>query len=116
MVIKREITLKNDFFRDKKGIHIKLDRDIHAALRTLSFQKGISMQEIFEEFALQLSSGSARAIGIIDSMILRRLNLPKRTSGYKRKKAAELSDPDKQALYDLIDGELSKEINLENDR
>lgn len=107
------ITLRQDFFQDKKGIHVKIDREIHSALRAFSFQKGVSMQHLFEEFALQIVSGNKKAISIVDSMILRKLNLPKRRNKYKRKKTVELSDVDKQSLYDLIDGEFDDEFEQE---
>lgn len=95
-------TLRQDLFQLKKGIHIKLDRETHTALRALTFQRGITMQDVFEEFATLLTSDNKRAIGILDSFILRRLNLPKRKSAYKKKKEVEMSDPEKQSLYDLI--------------
>lgn len=97
------ITLRQDLYQDKKCIHVKLDKDTHSAIRTLSFHKGISMQEMFEEFARSLTAGDKRAVGIIDKFILKKLNLPKRLNRYRKKKATELSDPDKQSLYDLID-------------
>lgn len=105
-------TLRPDFFQTKKGIHIKLDKDVHTALRSLTFQRGITMQDVFEEFATLLTSDNKRAVGIIDSFILRRLNLPKRKSAYKKKKEVEMSDPEKQSLYDLI---IDENLGLDED-
>ena len=95
-------SLRQDLFQDKKDIHIKLDKEVHVALRTLCLQKGITMQDVFCEFARLLVTGDKRASGLTDSFILRKLNLPKRSKQYKRKKMTNLSEPDKESLYDLI--------------
>ena len=35
----------------RRGLHVKLFPDTHAAFRMMLFKKGLSMQEIIEEFA-----------------------------------------------------------------
>lgn len=105
----KAVTLRGDLFVDRKCIHVKLDKSVHASLRSLCFHKGVTMQDIFEEFAKSLCDGDARAVGVIDRMILQRLNLPKRTSKYRKKIATELEDKEKDALYDMISNEDRKE-------
>lgn len=99
----KAVTLRADIFSDKKCVHIKLDKSTHSSLRALCFHKGISMQDIFEEFARSLRDGEKRSVAIIDRMIVKRLNLPKKSRIYKKKKSTELEDLEKEALYDMID-------------
>lgn len=103
-------TLRQDLFQDKKGLHVKLDKEVHTALRTLCFQRGITMQDIFCEFARLLITSDKRATGLLDSFILKKLNKSTKPQN-KRKKMPTFSEPDKESLYDLIGSEKEQENN-----
>lgn len=94
-------TLRQDLFQDKKGVHIKIEKEIHTSLRSLCLQRGTTMQDIFCEFANLLIHNDKRATGILDSFILRKLNQKKKPQ-QKRKKIQIFNDTDKESLYDLI--------------
>ena len=106
----KAVTLRADIFSEKKCVHIKLDKSTHSSLRALCFHKGISMQDIFEEFARSLRDGEKRSVAIIDKMIVKRLNLPKKTRVYKKRRSTELEELEKEALYDMIGN-----VNLEDE-
>lgn len=106
---KKNIGLKQDLFIDRKGVHIKLSNDVHLALRTLCFRKGITMQGVFEEFARLLANDDVKALGIVDRMILDRLDIPNRRSKTKKQSATELNENEKESIYDLINNETLEE-------
>ena len=97
-------TLRQDLFKEKKDIHIKLNKEVHTALRTLCLHRGLTMQDIFCEFAELLVTGDKKASGFVDTFILKKLNKTKKPQ-YKSKKIQVFSEPDKESLYDLIGNE-----------
>ena len=96
-------SLRQDLFFDKKCLHIKMDKEVHLALRSYCLQRGTSMQSVLSEFANLVASGDKRAQSIIDSYVLKKVKEPKKRM--KRKNLPILSEPDKESLYDLIDSE-----------
>lgn len=100
-----DAVLRKDLLKDRKSVHVKVSKELYVALRIWSFQKGVTIQEVFEEFARCLTEGDKKANGLVDSYILRNLGLPKPSNRVKSGKIVELSDDDKGSLYDLISGE-----------
>ncbi len=93
--------IKPDLFQSRKGIHIKLDKATHTALRTKLFLHNLTMQEFFDEFAKAYVSGDARAVKIIDTMVLRSMQF--HIEGKKEvRKEKRMSELDAEKLYDLI--------------
>lgn len=92
-----------DIFQDRKGVHIKMDKEVHAALRAELFKHAMSMQEIFDEFAKQLVLGNKSAKNILQSLAIRKLREAvngKVSARQKRKE--EMGELDADMLYDLI--------------
>lgn len=108
MAVKPLSNIRKDLGKEK-SVHVKLDADLYVSLRVWCLQKGVTMHEVFEDFSRRLVEGDARANGIVDSYILKSLNLPKHTSRIKSRKIVELSESDKSSLYDLINGEIQEE-------
>lgn len=93
--------IKPDLFQNRKGVHIKLDKSTHAALRTKLFLHNITMQDFFNEFAKAYVSGDHRATRIIDNMVLR--NVQFHIEGKKEQRnERRISEIDTNTLYDLI--------------
>lgn len=90
---------------DKKVVAFKLDKEMHAAIRIWSFQRGVTTQEIFVELTRCILAEDKRITSVIDSYILRNLSLPKISRKIRSGKVQELSDGDKRSLYDLINSE-----------
>ncbi len=99
---------KLDLFQSRKGVHIKLDKTTHTALRTKLFLHNLTMQEFFDEFAKAYVSGDVRATKIIDTMVLRSVQF--HIEGKKEvRKEKRMSELDAEKLYDLISS--SGELN-----
>ncbi len=96
--------MRTDIFQYRKGVHVKLDKDVHAALRGKLFQYNLSMQEVFDEFARLFVTDDAKASRIVENLVTRKLKeaiegKPKQT----RQRDRSISDLDHDALYDLIE-------------
>lgn len=108
-IAQKSLGLKQDLFENRKCIHIKLSKEVHTELRTLCIHKGITMQDVFEEYGNLLCAGDVKAMAIVDRMILRRLNIPRRNSRTRGPAATELNDKEKESIYDLINDETLEE-------
>ena len=97
--------MRADLFRDRKGVHVKLKKDVHAGFRTKLFEHGLSMQRVFNEFARLVACGDDRAMRIVQNLVRRELR--EKLDGYERQRQEEesLNELDQEALYDLIEGE-----------
>tara|TARA_Y100000310_G_scaffold91181_1_gene88503 strand:+ start:19691 stop:19984 length:294 start_codon:yes stop_codon:yes gene_type:complete len=80
----------------KKSVHIKLNSDTHSGFRISLFEKKLSMQETFEEFASRVSQKDPVAMKIIDELV------DKKRKGRVRK-AVEHSDA--SSLFDIIESQ-----------
>ena len=97
--------MRRDIFQSRKCVHVKLDKEVHAALRAKLFRHGISMQEVFDEFARLVAEGNTRASGIVDSLVARGLREAIDGHVSKRKKHREsFGELDSESLYNLING------------
>ena len=50
-----------------KGVHVKLDRDVHKRFKMKLLEHGVSMQEAFEAFARMVADGNLSANRLIDT-------------------------------------------------
>lgn len=89
----------SDLFRAKKGVHIKLDKEVHAAFRKKLLDHGVSMQETFNEFARLVAAGDRKGLKIVELYVKRRLReeIEKHTP-----RETNIDELDHDALYDLI--------------
>ena len=79
----------------KKSLHVNLTRETHAALRIVSFQYHLSMQEIFEELACQIVEGQPYMIEVLNEMSDRK----------KRKASKKMSRTDAESLFRAIEAD-----------
>lgn len=97
--------VKSDSIRTK-GVHVKLDRETHANFKARLAQRGLSMQEAFEEFARLIGSGSPSANNLLDRLLREQLKDELATVGLNpMRKSKRLSELDPERLYDLINEE-----------
>lgn len=102
-----------DLFRNKKGVHVKLDKEVHAEFRKKLLDHGVSMQAIFNEFARLVAAGDRNAMRIVESHIRRRLRdeIEKHKPG-----ETNIDELDHDALYDLIsEGDQDEETDEDED-
>jgi hypothetical protein len=53
----------------KKSMHISLKTDTHMGFKMQCVQRGLSMQEVFEEFASRVANESNDVLRIMDQLI-----------------------------------------------
>lgn len=95
--------MRTDIFQDRKGVHVKLDKSVHAALRGKLFNHNLSMQEVFEEFAKLLVTDDAKANRMIENLTIRKVKEAIEGKEPQRRRDRSISDLDHDTLYDLIE-------------
>lgn len=95
--------MRQDLFRHRKSIHIKLDKETHAALRQTLFAHSVTMQDIFEEFAEILLKDEKRAKVVIARVVEKKLKAE--LDGLKNKKQTSrpMGEMDSETLYNLLE-------------
>ena len=79
----------------RKGVHVKLLPDTHAGFRMAVMKKGLSMQEVFEEFAQRVISEDRMTQNLLEDLVAR-----------KRDKIMEkLTATDAESIFDIIEME-----------
>ena len=97
--------MRGDILQERKCIHVKISKEVHAALRAKLFKHDLSMQEVFDEFArLLVDDNNSRATRIIQNLVDKKLaralaGLPKRIP------RATFGEYDTEMLYSLINDE-----------
>jgi len=97
--------VRADLFRDRKGVHVKLKKDVHASFRKKLFEHGISMQKVFNEFARLVATDDPKAMRILQEFVRRELKGELEGIDRRRLEAETLNELDQEALYDLIEGD-----------
>jgi hypothetical protein len=89
-----------------RNVHVKLDKETHAAYRAQLLQLDVSMQEAFAAFARAVAAGERSAIAIVERCIRDRLKAELASVGLKpsttKRKPVPFDVLDHNALYDLI--------------
>lgn len=76
----------------RKCVHIKMPSELHADMRVLGFQKKLSLQEMFIEFARLLTEGDSYLSKKMEDLV--RLK--------KEKKIKKITTQDTEDIYDFI--------------
>lgn len=98
--------LRTDLFVDKKAVHVKLDKEVHAGLRVQCFKHNLSMQEILEEFCILLAEGDKRMIQIMSQFIVKKVKKECETkliADPRPNQPRNVVDRDKDLLYSMIE-------------
>ena len=85
---------KHDFYL-KKSVHFNLSKDAHAAFRIACFERGLSMQEVVEEFVQRILSE--------DPHITRLLN--EVAENKKNKTQKKFSKSDVESIFSILEDE-----------
>lgn len=97
--------MRSDLFTSKKCIHVKLSKDVHTGLRSKLLERGMSMQEVFDEVARLVAVGDKRLEKILDEYARKKLQSEIDRLSAPRKPQVRMDELDKDALYDLINTE-----------
>lgn len=76
----------------RKCVHIKIPSDLHAEMRVFSFQKKLSLQEMFIEFCQLIIDGDSHTHRVMDDLVKRK----------KEKRIKKLTASDSESIYDYI--------------
>ena len=55
-------------FQNSKSVHVSMTKGVHAQFRILLFEKGLSMQEVFECLATEIVCGNAHLNKILTEL------------------------------------------------
>lgn len=94
--------MRTDLLQDRKCVHVKLDKEVHAALRARLFQHNLSMQEVFDEFAKLIASDDSRANRMLEQLVMRKVR-DAIEGKPKRVRERSVGELDHDTLYDLIE-------------
>ncbi len=79
----------------KKSIHIALLKETHAGFKIKSFEYGLSMTEMIEEFAKQVVQGDSWADKMLNDLVEAKRN----------REIQKFSKTDADSIFNLIDEE-----------
>lgn len=94
------IPLRSDALFKHKRLNIWIDKNAYIKLRTTLFRYDISIQEIFEDFALLLLSDTDRGNAILKRFAKQKMQ--RKIDGQEKPERKVFSEQDVDALYDLI--------------
>lgn len=97
--------MRPDLLNGKKSVHIKLNKEVHAAFRAKLFDRGMSMQEVFDEFARLVAIDDRRLIKALDDYAKQRVLDEINRLKQDRRQQERIGELDQDALYDLITDE-----------
>lgn len=105
-----------DIFQHRKGVHIKLEKTVHAELRAQLFKYDISMQDIFDEFSKLIVSEDPLARAIVEKFVTARIK--EQMAGtyvkdsVKSRRQRQIDELDHETLYGLIEeGNVQRETD-----
>jgi hypothetical protein len=101
--------MRTDIFLDKKCVHIKLDKDVHTALRSKLFRHNVSMQDLFEECATLVATDNFKGQSIVELIVKRKIN-EALTGKKKKRKEIVVSEVDTDTLYNMINESQDKDV------
>jgi hypothetical protein len=76
----------------KKSLHINLTKDTHAALRIKLFENHLSMQEVFENVAIQIVEEDPYMLRLLEKIALQK----------RENASAKFNKTDAESIYDAI--------------
>ena len=77
----------------KKSLHINLTIATHKEFKIFGFKHGLSMQEMFEEFASRIADGNVGAVTLMEDLAYKK----------RSKKTHGMSNMDTELLYSVIE-------------
>ena len=85
---------KHDFYL-KKSVHFNLSKDAHAAFRIACFERGLSMQEVVEEFVQRILAENPHVISLLNDV----------TENKKNKAQKKFSKSDVESIFSILEDE-----------
>jgi len=76
----------------RKSVHINLTKDTHAALRIKLFENHLSMQEVFENLAVQIVEEDPYMTKLLEEIAVRK----------RERSTSKFNKTDAESIYDAI--------------
>lgn len=93
--------MRSDLFSSRKSIHVKLKKEVHAALREKLFRCGLTMQDLFNDAAELVLSESPKAERLLQRITKKKLSAEVQKLSKANK--LQLGDLDNETLYNLLE-------------
>jgi translation initiation factor 2 alpha subunit (eIF-2alpha) len=77
----------------KKSVHFNISKDAHAAFRIACFERGLSMQEVVEEFVQRILTENSHVIKLLDEV----------AENKKHKTKKRFSKTDVKSIFDMLE-------------
>ena len=97
--------MRHDLFHGRKSVHVNLEKNIHAALRSKLFKHNISMQEILNECAKQIAEETKIGNNIVEIVVKRKLQDAIEGRSNRLSNKNSFSEIDSESLYSLLNSE-----------
>ena len=85
---------KYDFYK-KKSVHFNITKEAHAAFRIACFERGLSMQEVIEEFSQRILIQHPHIIKLLDEV----------SENKKNKTKKSFSKTDIDSIFNILESE-----------
>ena len=85
---------KHDYYL-KKSVHFNLSKDAHAAFRIACFERGLSMQEVVEEFVQRILAENPNIIKLLNEV----------SENKKNKAQKKFSKSDVESIFSILEDE-----------
>ena len=87
-----KLSSKYDFY-SKKSVHFNLSKESHAAFRIACFERGLSMQEVVEEFTQRILIKHPHMIKLLDEVV----------ENKKNKTQKRFSKTDVESIFNILE-------------
>lgn len=92
--------MRHDLFQKRKSIHVKLTKESHTALREMLFKHGVTMQDVFQEFAEDILKDEKKAAKMVSRVVEKKLLTEIRRGS--RNILHPMGEYDSDTLYNLL--------------
>jgi len=99
--------MRSEVALERKCVHLKIRRGVHAALRQELLRRDLSLQEAMDAFAEEVVSGRRSTLGVLDRLAAEKLR--RKLGPLQPKAPSRMSDVrhpvfehDEESLYALI--------------
>jgi hypothetical protein len=95
--------VRPDLFLGRKTVKVKLTKEVHSAFRGKVIERGMSMQEVFDELARLVAIGDHRLDVVLKEHAKRKVKLEyERLLNPKPRRQDHIGELDHESLYDMI--------------
>lgn len=103
--------MRHDLFSGRKSVHVKLEKELHASLRTKLFNYGLTMQDLFQEAAELIVLDTPSAERVIQRVAKKKIK--RQLEKVKTNFQLHIGELDSDTLYSLLENSDDDKDNTE---